>query len=109
MTQWGLNSSDKADSSWKRHLFNQSFGSQFANTANRISTDIGYGFAILDGIGIVTPYHKLNWIDSKQQEIQIGSRLSVGSGINFDLRGSSEFQTDKETSHQVKISGGLAW
>ena len=109
LAQWGLNNSDKTDSSWKQHLFSQSIGSQIANIENGINTDIGYGFAILDGIGIVTPYHKLNWTDSKQQEIQFGSKLSVGSGINFDLVGSSEFQTDKETSHQVKISGGLAW
>ena len=109
LSNWGLKYSVENDSSWRRSLFAQSLRSRQLKAGDYIGSEVGYGFGILDGSGVMTPYSKFNWIDSNQQQLQLGGRISVGSRIGFDLIGSSVFHANKDNEHQVKFSGELEW
>ena len=109
LSNLGLKNTAESDSSWQRSLFAQSLESQLLKTTDYISTEIGYGLGINDGAGILTPYSKFHWTNSNQQQLKLGGRLSVGSGIGFDLSGSSVFHVNKDNEHQIKFSGELEW
>ena len=108
-SSWGVAPTHENDSMWERHIFTRNSSTQTENSQTQISTEIGYGFGILDGSGILTPYNKIDWSDTNQQTIEFGSRVAVGAGISFELKGSRENRTNDEIDHQINFSGSFGW
>ena len=109
LTTWGASLSHEPESMWERNIFVQDTFDQSANAQAKVSTEFGYGFEILDRNAILTPYNKIDWSDTHQRTIEFGSRVSVGSGINFDLKGSRENQSDNDVAHKINFSGSFGW
>ena len=109
LTTWGASLSHEPESMWERNIFAQNTSSQFTSSQAKVSSELGYGFEILDRNAILTPYNKIDWSDTNQQSIEFGGRVAVGSSISFELNGSRANTTDNETSHQVKFSGSFGW
>ena len=108
-SSWGVAPTHENDSMWERHIFTRNSSTQTENSQSQISTEFGYGFGILDGSGILTPYNKIDWSDTNQQTIEFGSRVAVGAGISFELKGSRENRVNDEIDHQINFSGSFGW
>ena len=108
-SSWGVASANETDSMWERHIFTRNSSTQIESSPTQISTEFGYGFGILDGSGILTPYNKIDWSDTNQQTIEFGSRVAVGAGISFELKGLRENRTNDEIDHQINFSGSFGW
>ena len=109
LATWGASLTHEPDSMWERNIFSQDSSDQFVDSQVKVSTELGYGFEILGRHAILTPYNKFDWSDTNQQTIEFGSRIAVGSEINFALTGSRDYSANNEPSHQVKFSGSLGW
>ena len=58
---------------WKRHIVTRNLATYSENSQTQVSAEFGYGFSILAGSGIITPYYKIDWSDTAQQTIEYGS------------------------------------
>ena len=108
-SSWGVAPTHETESMWERHIFTRNSLTQTEDSQTQISTEFGYGIGILDGSGILTPYNKIDWSDTNQQTIEFGSRVAVGAGISFELKGSRENRTKDEIDHQINFSGSFGW
>ena len=108
-SSWGVAPATESDSMWERHIFTKNAAAESENSQTQISTEFGYGLGILDGRGILTPYNKIDWSNTAQQTIELGSRVAVGSGISFELNGSRENRENDEVDHQINFSGSFGW
>ena len=108
-SSWGVAPANESDSMWERHIFTRNLAAESVNSQTQVSTEFGYGLGILDGRGILTPFNKIDWSDSSQQTIEFGSRVAVGSGISFELKGAREDRANDEVNHQINFSGSFGW
>ena len=75
----------------------------------QLGSEFGYGFKILGGSGKFTPYSQFDFSDTNGNKYGIGSRISVGSNLNFELEGSSEQTSSSSTEQKINVSGSLNW
>ena len=73
-----------------------------ARPAARLEGELGYGFAVLRGRGVLTPYAGL----STGRELRLGWRLKLGSQATLGLAG---VRRQAAGDHRVLLSGSLRW
>ena len=106
---WKSNSFSNSESIFNSAIFNKEVDLQQTIASNRVDAELGYGFKILDDVGIVTPYKNINWENNNLQQIQFGSKISIGPDFSFDLVGSRKIVANSDIFHQIEFSGNLRW
>ena len=75
----------------------------------RLDAEVGYGFAVLDGRGVATPY--AGWSQSSEREtLRLGQRLRLGQGTEWRLEG--ELGEDERTfraGYGYSLGSGLTF
>ena len=74
----------------------------------RLSTEVGYGLAALDGAALVTPYGGLDWA-AGMRSYRVGGRLAVGGRFDLELEGRRIETDDGAPAHEVALSGATSW
>ena len=76
---------------------------------HELNFNLGYGIHVLDNSSILTPTSDFRFTDNRLGRIQIGSRLVLGTQMEFGLIGSQLNNTDGVANHQLKFNGSLKW
>ena len=75
----------------------------------RLDAEVGYGFVVLDGRGVATPY--AGWSQSSEREtLRLGQRLRLGQGTEWRLEG--ELGEDERTfraGYGCSLGSGLTF
>ena len=75
----------------------------------RLEVDIGYGVALADGRGLVTPYGGLALAGPGSSRYRLGSRLAFSSSLDVTLEGERAEQSGQKPAHGVSVRLGWQW
>ena len=90
-----------------RRLYEQGTAGLAANDnepAGRLDADIGYGFRILGGRGLLTPYGGLTLAGARAQRCRIGGRFELGRSAELRLEGERR-EASSAPEHRVTLRG----
>ena len=76
---------------------------------HRLEVDLGYGLALADGRGLVTPYGGLALAGPGSSRYRLGSRLALSSSLDVTLEGERAEQPGQKTAHGVSVRLGWQW
>jgi len=76
---------------------------------HRLAVDVGYGMALADGRGFLTPYGGLALAGPGSSRYRLGSRLALSSSLAVTLEGERAEQPGQETAHGVSVRLGWQW
>ena len=75
----------------------------------RLEVDLGYGVALADGRGLVTPYGGLALAGPGSSRYRLGSRLAFSSSLDVTLEGERAEQSGQKPAHGVSVRLGWQW
>ena len=78
-------------------------------TGEKVDTELGYGFNILEGLGVITPYGGIDFINNESVEYQIGTRVIMGHGMKLELTSSQQVSTGSDNKQDFQLTGGISW
>ena len=106
---WGQSSDDAQNNLWDSNILqDDSEMGQYTN-GTQIDSEIGYGFAIGDNTGILTLYSGYEFDQQVDDELMVGTRVSIGSNFDLDVEGSQEIGTEGSNPTKVQFNGRLSW
>ena len=74
----------------------------------RLQAELGYGFGVLGGTGVLTPYSGLSLAGEGARRYSLGSRLEIGPSLNLSFEGERrETAGDAAADHGVMLRGQL--
>ena len=76
---------------------------------HRLAVDMGYGLALADGRGFLTPYGGLALAGPGSSRYRLGSRLALSSSLAVTLEGERADQPGQEPAHGVLVRVGWQW
>ena len=76
---------------------------------HRLEVDLGYGVALADGRGFLTPYGGLALAGPGSSRYRLGSRLALSSSLDVTLEGERAEQPGQKTAHGVSARLGWQW
>ena len=74
-----------------------------------LNAEMGYGLAVADGGGMLTPYVGMAVAEKGARSFRLGSRLSVGPAFSLSVQGERHEQTASDATHGVSVNGALRW
>ena len=74
-----------------------------------LNAEMGYGLAVADGSGLLTPYVGMAVAEKGARAFRLGSRLSVGPAFSLSVQGERREYTASDATHGVSVSGALRW
>ena len=74
-----------------------------------LAIDLGYGLALADGRGIVTPYGGLALAGPGSSRYRLGSRMALSSSLDVNVEGERAEQPGQAVSHGVSVRLGSQW
>ena len=76
---------------------------------HRLEVDLGYGLALADGRGFLTPYGGLALAGPGSSRYRLGSRLALSSSLDVTLEGERAEQPGQKPAHGVSVRLGSQW
>ena len=74
-----------------------------------LTSEVGYGFGILDSNVKITPFSGFNIIGHDEQEFSTGFRTQVSNNLNFELKRNQSFHTSGKLIESFNIGGSVKW
>ena len=74
-----------------------------------LEVDVGYGVALAEGRGFLTPYAGLALAGVGASRYRLGSRLALSSSLDVNVEGERAEELDQSTAHRVSIRLGWQW
>ena len=74
-----------------------------------LEVDVGYGVALAEGRGLLTPYGGLALAGVGASRYRLGSRLALSSSLDVNVEGERTEQLSQSTTHSVSIRLGWQW
>ena len=74
-----------------------------------LEVDLGYGLALADGHGFLTPYGGLALAGPGSSRYRLGSRLAFSSSLDVTLEGERAEQPGQKPAHGVSVRLGWQW
>ena len=76
---------------------------------HRLAVDLGYGLALADGRGFLTPYGGLALAGPGSSRYRLGSRLALSSSLAVNIEAERAEQPGQATAHGVSVRLGWQW
>ena len=74
-----------------------------------VEVDVGYGLALSDGRGLLTPYGGLVLGDPGTARYRLGSRWAVNTLLDLSIEGERAEQPGQAAAHSVSVRLGWQW
>ena len=65
-----------------------------------VESDLGYGFGVFEGQGVLTPYGGFAWTGAETRQYRLGTRLGMAEWLNLSLEGSRREATGQQAATQ---------
>ena len=76
---------------------------------HQLESEIGYGFALGEGDSIITPFVAANFSVNNPDHLQIGSKFSIASNANLEVKATHRLNSDQKTSQLYSVAGAIRW
>jgi hypothetical protein len=76
-------------------------------SSERLEVGVGYGYAVLGGRGLLTPYGELSLNDRDNRTYRLGGRLAISHGLDLNLEGSHQSSAAGEPENRIMLKGRL--
>lgn len=76
---------------------------------HRLEVDLGYGLALADGHGFLTPYGGLALGGPGASRYRLGSRLALNASLAVNVEAERAEQPGQVTTHSVLVRLGWQW
>ena len=81
-----------------------------ANEINqRLVSEIGYGFAVFDGLGSIVPYSGFTLTNGLVSDFQLGGILQLGSNFELELVSKNRDSTSGISNQSIEFDGKFKW
>ncbi len=81
-----------------------------ANDINqRLESEIGYGFAVFDGLGSIVPYSGFTLTNGLVIDFQLGGSLQLGPYFELDLVSKNNNSTSGTSNQSIEFDGKFKW
>ena len=74
-----------------------------------VDTELSYGLSILGDTSRLTPFGGIGYSDDTDNKYHVGTRLQLGSDLNFELTGTQETDTEGTLNQKIKLDGTFNW
>ena len=78
------------------------------DAAPRLDAEAGYGFAAMNGRGLLTPYAGLGLTGADDRRYRLGTRLTLGPGADVGLAAERADRT-AGPEHALTLNARLRW
>ena len=106
---WGQTNAAVQNSLWSRNILDANLQSGQYSDGISLNSEIGFGFEILDGESVLTPFGRYGYSNSQGTEYEFGTRMSFGSNVKLDLTGSQNINSTDDITNKVRVEGSLSW
>ena len=103
---WGLPKSG-VDRLWQRGLAGT--GTRSADTAMRMTGELGYGLSAFGGHGVLTPYTGFVLSGRGTKEYRAGARLRTTSSFDLALQGTRRERPYEAAEHGLTLRASVRW
>ena len=79
------------------------------NSAGEIAGEIGYGFDLWNGLGVITPYSGVNHSVDSYNQYYFGTQVEFNSGSIFELKGTQKINDSGLFKPNVQLNGKFSW
>ena len=79
-----------------------------ASNSKSVISEFGYKYALSEASNII-PYAKVDFTDGDRTLFDIGSQLSLGSNINFEIVGTQGLNLENDVERNLKVNGRVRW
>ena len=84
-------------------------GSALAHPLGRVQGELGYGLAILNSRGILTPYARVALSEGADQAWHLGTRLALREFLDMSLEATRRQREGERAAHDLALLVNLPW
>ena len=77
--------------------------------SQRLISEIGYGFSVVDSLGSIIPYSGVTLTNNKVSDYRLGGTLKIGSNFELELVGKNSYNSNNTNSQSIEIDGKINW
>ena len=107
--KWSTADTDIQDVLWKSNPQDSNFDHHQYSNGISINSELGYGFSIFQGDGLITPISGFDVSTNQAHEYHIGTRLVLGPNTNFELSGVQRKNNIGNKSTAVRLDARMIW
>ena len=106
---WGDSSDVQNNQFWSNNLTHLGETEYPNRSENGFYTETGFGFEVLDGIGILTPFGNIELNDGPNDKFSIGSRFSTLTNLNLELVGTRRSDNQNGLDQRIELKSHIQW
>ncbi len=106
---WGQIDASIQNTLWDSNSLDSDFEHGRYSNGTSLTSELGYGFEILQGESTLTPISGFAVSTDQDYEYLLGTRLGLGPNTNIELLGIQEYNTAGNTTTSVHLNGKLNW
>ena len=106
---WGQTQASVKNSIWSSNILtsDQEVGQNSDGT--QVSSEIGYGFTLGEDSRKLNLYSGYEFDTVYDDQLSLGTRVSIGSNLNLDLEGTRAINTQESEVTKYQLNGRLTW
>ena len=106
---WGQTQTDAQNTLWSSNILaNDKEVGQYSD-GTQISSEIGYGFTLGEDSRKLNLYSGYEFDAQSDDELLLGTSVSIGTNLGFDLEGVREIKTEGEEATKYQFNAHLRW
>ena len=107
---WNFTESNAVSQLFTKQIVNQTISELLHSDENtKLTSELGYGFTAASGSVTLTPYTGIELSNDANQNLQVGNRISLGTGASFSIENAFKLSDDNFSENELKVSGQIRW
>ena len=106
---WQISHSPDQVAFWNSELLTAGLANDQDSKSSQLISELGFGFSIADGLGILTPYSGIEVTVTDSGKRYVGARVSVGSHLRFEVQGADIDDSNDNGKQNLELNGSLNW
>ena len=107
--QWGLSSGGVGELWSRPDTRGLAGGNGLPQPMGRVHAELGYGVAMLNSRGILTPYARVALSEGADQAWHLGTRLALRESLDVSLEATRRHREGERAAHDLALLATLPW
>ena len=107
--QWGLSSGGVGELWSRPDTRGLAGGNGLPQPLGRVHAELGYGVAMLNSRGILTPYARVALSEGADQAWHLGTRLTLRESLDVSLEATRRHREGERAAHDLALLATLPW
>ena len=106
---WGQTRTDAQNTLWSNNILANDKEVGQNSDGTQVSSEIGYGFTLGEDSRKLNLYSGYEFDTQSDDELLLGTSVSIGTNLGFDLEGIRKFKTEGEEATKYQFNAHLSW